>query len=228
MAINGEKTQSYIFGPFRFDLEERTLLRDGRFIPLQPKITETLFVLLQNAGHLVDKEQFLRSVWPDAFVEEANLNRNIFVLRKILGQWNGGREYIETVPKRGYRFVAPVETLPASQHETTGTIRPSFSVPIEPRKETSHRVRLLVPLTFGLATLAIGGTLIFWSKISNSFPKIVGAKQITNDGLPKTSGPASDGNRIYFGEFSGGRNILKDVSRTGGETEEIQTSVPDP
>jgi hypothetical protein len=67
-----------------------------------------LLLLVQNAGHLVDKDDLIKRVWPDAFVEEGNLNKNIFLLRKVLGQQDGGLEYIETVPKCGYRFAAPV------------------------------------------------------------------------------------------------------------------------
>src|SRR5713226_5803562 len=106
--MNRQAKHFYTFGPFRFDPEERLLLRDGKPVPLAPKVMETLLLLVQNAGHLVDKDDLMKRVWPDAFVEEGNLNKNIFVLRKLLGVWDGGREYIETVPKRGYRFVAPV------------------------------------------------------------------------------------------------------------------------
>jgi eukaryotic-like serine/threonine-protein kinase len=98
----------YAFGPFRLDSEKRVLVRDGTPVPLAPKAAEALLVLVQNAGRLMDKDDLMRRVWPDAFVEEGNLNKNIFFLRKVLGQWDGGREYIETIPKRGYRFVAPV------------------------------------------------------------------------------------------------------------------------
>jgi len=106
--MNRERKHFYAFGPFRLAPEERLLLRDGRPVPLAPKVTETLLLLIQNAGHLVDKDELMKRVWPDAFVEEGNLTKNIFLLRKVLGQWNGGLEYIETVPKRGYRFVASV------------------------------------------------------------------------------------------------------------------------
>src|SRR5580700_3257248 len=98
----------YAFGPYRLNSEKRVLVRDGAPVPLTPKATEILLVLVEQAGHLVDKDSLINRVWPDAFVEEGNLNKNIFFLRKALGEWDGGREYIETVPKRGYRFVAPV------------------------------------------------------------------------------------------------------------------------
>ena len=98
----------YEFGPFRLDPEERLLSRDSQHVPLPPKVIETLLALVESRGHLVDKDALMKRVWPDAFVEEGNLNKNVFLLRKTLGQWDGGLEYIETVPRRGYRFVAPV------------------------------------------------------------------------------------------------------------------------
>src|SRR5690242_2113517 len=113
--MNRQTKHLYIFGPFRFDPEERLLLRDGKPVPLAPKVGEPLFLLLQNAGHLVDKDELMKQVWPDAFVEEGNLNKNVFVLRKTLGQGDGGREYIETIPKRGYRFVAAVDQVVGDQ-----------------------------------------------------------------------------------------------------------------
>ncbi|HET6177869.1 MAG TPA: protein kinase [Candidatus Sulfotelmatobacter sp.] len=103
-----QRKHFYAFGPFRLDFDKRVLVRDGVAVPLAPKVTEILLVLVEQAGHLVDKDTLIKRVWPDAFVEEGNLNKNIFFLRKALGTWEGGREYIETVPKRGYRFVAPV------------------------------------------------------------------------------------------------------------------------
>src|SRR6516165_2568842 len=113
----------YAFGPFRLDSEKRVLVRDGTPVPLAPKAAEALLVLVQSAGHLVDKDELMKRVWPDAFVEEGNLNKNIFFLRKVLGEWDGGREYIETVPKRGYRFVAPVREVTHAE----GTPRPQAS-----------------------------------------------------------------------------------------------------
>ena len=99
----------YKFGPFHLDLSEHTLLRDDDPVPLTPKVFEVLRVLVQNAGHLVEKERLLKEVWPDSFVEEGALNRSVSLLRKALGESPDGRDYIRTVPTRGYRFVAPVE-----------------------------------------------------------------------------------------------------------------------
>ena len=133
MSLQGK--HFYAFGPFRLDSEKRILVRDGVPVPLGPKVGETLLVLVESAGHLVDKDELIQRVWPDAFVEEGNLNKNIFVLRKLLGQWNGGREYIETVPKRGYRFVAPVEEV---THAEVATLLPSSAGANLVGKKISH------------------------------------------------------------------------------------------
>jgi len=104
------KTQHlYGFGPYRLDAEERVLLRDGQPITLPPKDLETLLVLVENAGHIVEKEEILEKVWPGVFIEEGNLSRRIFNLRQVLGDSPDGRNYIETIPRRGYRFVAAVQ-----------------------------------------------------------------------------------------------------------------------
>ena len=103
-----EPKHFYVFGPFALDTEERVLRRDSQPIALTPKAVETLLVLLKTPGRLVRKDELMKKVWPDAFVEEGNLAKNIFTLRKVLGECRPGEEYIQTVPKRGYRFSAPV------------------------------------------------------------------------------------------------------------------------
>ena len=95
------------FGPFRFDERDRLLLLEGQVIPLTPKAADTLYVLITQSGHVVDREDLLKTVWPDTFVEESSLTRNISQLRKALGE-DEAHPYIETIPKRGYRFVAEV------------------------------------------------------------------------------------------------------------------------
>jgi Tol biopolymer transport system component/DNA-binding winged helix-turn-helix (wHTH) protein len=100
---------SYEFGPFRLDVSERVLLREGRPVALTPKAIETLLVLVRNSGHIVDKDDLMKEVWPDVFVEEASLARNVSVLRKILRKNASKNQYIETIPKRGYRFTADVK-----------------------------------------------------------------------------------------------------------------------
>lgn len=98
----------YEFGPFRFDSTQHLLFRKNEVISLPPKSLETLLVLVENHGQLVEKEDLMKAVWPDTFVEEANLTVHVSALRKVLHDEANGSSYIETVPRRGYRFVAPV------------------------------------------------------------------------------------------------------------------------
>ena len=96
------------FGPFSLDRVERVLRREGQPVPLRPKDFDMLVVLVENSGRIVEKEELLKQVWPDTFVEEGNLSHHIFTLRKALGEGDEESRFIETVPRRGYRFVAPV------------------------------------------------------------------------------------------------------------------------
>lgn len=104
----GSTKISYEFGSFRMDIAERQLWKGGELIPLAPKAFDTLAVLIRKSGQLVTKDELFRDVWQDAFVEESNLSNNIYTLRKVLGHDAGGRGYIETVPRHGYRFTADV------------------------------------------------------------------------------------------------------------------------
>ena len=100
---------AYRFGPFHLDGRERRLSRGGELIPLRLKVFDTLLVLVENAGRLVTKQELLDAVWPETTVEENNLNHNVSVLRKALGEKATSQQYIETVPRVGYRFAAPVD-----------------------------------------------------------------------------------------------------------------------
>ena len=106
--MNTNPKHFYDFGPFRLDESERVLLRGEDVVPLTPKAFEILLVLVGSSGHVLTKEQLMKRVWPDSFVEEANLSHNIYKLREALGEGRNGEKYIETLPRRGYRFVAKV------------------------------------------------------------------------------------------------------------------------
>ncbi|MCM3871320.1 MAG: tetratricopeptide repeat protein [Pyrinomonadaceae bacterium] len=95
----------YEFGPFSLDTRERVLLRDGLPLQIKPKVYETLLALVSQSGHLIDKEELMKRVWPDVVVEENNLSGNIFALRRAFAE----HQYIETVARRGYRFTADVK-----------------------------------------------------------------------------------------------------------------------
>jgi len=117
---------SYEFGPFRLDAGEYVLMREGRVIPLSPKLFETLLVLVENSGHVVDKDELYKRVWQEVIVEETNLTKNISILRKILSEGDGETSFIETVPKRGYRFVAPVRK--SSDEDSENGSKPVLSL----------------------------------------------------------------------------------------------------
>jgi len=99
----------YEFGPFRVDPQEYLLWRDTEVVPLTPKLFDILLIFLQNSGRMLSKEEFHNLVWPDTAVEDGSLTRNISSLRKALGESRGEHQYIETIPRRGYRFVASVK-----------------------------------------------------------------------------------------------------------------------
>ena len=99
----------YRFGEFTLDTDQRVLLREGKPLPLAPKLLETLLILVENGGRIVKKEELMNQLWPDSFVEESNLTYSIGQLRKTLGDHSRRPVYIETIPRRGYRFIANIE-----------------------------------------------------------------------------------------------------------------------
>ena len=99
--------QLYKFGQFCLDVSERVLIRDGRVVPLSPKVFDTLLVLIENRGRILGKDELMQTIWSDTVVEESNLTHNISQIRRSLGDG----EYIETIPRRGYRFVSEVQTV---------------------------------------------------------------------------------------------------------------------
>ena len=107
-SANPPDKRVYEFDSFVLDEKEKVLLRDGERVPLTPKALEMLIVLVSNAGLVLEKEELMEIVWPDTFVEEANLAVNISMLRRALGEMPGGGQYIGTLPRRGYRFAASV------------------------------------------------------------------------------------------------------------------------
>src|SRR5437773_9760060 len=164
MGVPLKAKHLYGFGSYQLDAVERVLLRDGQPVIVPPKDLETLLVMVERAGHIVEKEELLEKVWPGVFVEEGNLARHIFNLRQVLGDTPDGRKYIETIPKRGYRFVAAVhedQEPPAAHPAVPQTSEPA--PPAVPAPLVQKRNFWLWPIT--LSVLAAAGILIgrhFW------------------------------------------------------------------
>src|SRR5262245_27117190 len=110
-AMPRSEKRFYEFGSFRLDLNVRVLLRDSDIVQLTPKAFDTLLALVRRGGELVERRELLKTVLTDVCVEENNLNSNIFMLRRALGEDGDGQNYISTIPRRGYRFAAKVREI---------------------------------------------------------------------------------------------------------------------
>jgi eukaryotic-like serine/threonine-protein kinase len=145
----------YEFGPFRVDPQKEILLRDGDPVPLTPKTFQILLVLVRHSREVVTKDDLMRAVWPDTFVEETNLTRNIFTLRKALGESPQDHQYILTVPGRGYRFAESVRLVPEQEVSIVAANHTRVQVEIEQTKPWGRRwiwiVAVLVVLTAAAA-----------------------------------------------------------------------------
>ncbi len=145
---------------------ERVLLRDGQPVTLPPKDLETLLVLVERAGHIVEKEELLEKVWPGVFIEEGNLARHIFNLRQVLGDREEGRAYIETIPRRGYRFIASVAKLgpPMVSQGATGEAQPLGPLP-------RQQIRFCV---------TGDGVRLAWASVGSGYPLVKAANWLNH------------------------------------------------
>ena len=168
-AADRNKHEIYEFGPFRLEPAERKLLRGCEVVALTPKVFDMLVMLVRNNGHLLEKDELIQLLWPDSFVEEGNLSNNVFMLRKALGN---DHEYIETVPRRGYRFVGAVRQFPGAEKSPSeprefGSAGPADRRPVGPvpvgALTTVPRPRRRLAMIAGttLVILAIGAA-VWW------------------------------------------------------------------
>src|SRR5580700_1232715 len=160
---NHEAKELYEFGPFRVDAEKETLLRAGEPVPLTPKTFQILLVLVRRNKELVTKDELMKAVWPDTFVEEANLSRNIFMLRKVLGESPEDHRYVLTVPGRGYRFAEDVRLVPEA--EVSIVAASHFKVQIQV-KETRLWALWISTAVIVLFAIAFGAWRIFLHRTS--------------------------------------------------------------
>ena len=152
-SMSHEAKELYEFGPFRIDPDKETLLRGGEPVPLTPKTFQILLVLVRHSKEVVTKDELMKMVWPDTFVEEANLSRNIFMLRKALGETAQDR-YIVTVPGRGYRLAENVHLVPGEELTIVAASHSRLQVDVTETKPW----RWAAPAVVVLLTAAAGAT----------------------------------------------------------------------
>ena len=170
-------TRFYSFGPFQLDLEAQVLLRDGQTLPLKPKVFDVLAVLVANSGRVVYKDELMKQVWADSIVEEGNLTVSIFEIRRALGGNSVGHKYIETIARRGYRFVGRVTeatTLSALQHKKSrgaGSAQTHMSGAVDGRSRASKGTIAVLPFkSIGATTneyLGLGMADALITRLSN-------------------------------------------------------------
>ena len=131
---------SYRFGEFTLDADQRVLLRQGKPLLLAPKVLETLMTLVQNSGRIIEKLELMTRVWPDTFVEESNLTYTIVQLRKTLGDDARHPRYIETIPKRGYRFIADVEEVLSDMEIVSNELERRVQTPVVESQDAANPI----------------------------------------------------------------------------------------
>lgn len=179
--MNRRSLHFYDFGPFRLNVTDRLLLRDAELVPLTPKVFDTLLVFVENPGHVLEKNELIQHLWPDSFVEESSLTQNISLLRRALADGDNSIVYIETIPKRGYRFVAEVKEITESPEEETVAAIPETVHPI--RRRTIYIATVSGAVAFGLL-ITLGVWLRSRSRDQRFTPRTVAVLPFKTIGNP--------------------------------------------
>jgi DNA-binding winged helix-turn-helix (wHTH) protein len=209
------------FGVFEFDPQVRELTKHGVRLKLQEQPIQILAALLEQAGQIVPREDLQRRLWPGGtFVDyEQSLNKAVNKLREALGDSAAKPIYIETLARRGYRFVAPVKVDRPSSETTQAALPSALQLAPAPQRRT----RLTWAAVAGACAAGVG-TALLWLTRPPPPPRVTGTTQITNDGRPKTSPLLTDGARLFFnvafGDYEGYQ-----VSVKGGEPVALSLSV---
>lgn len=222
MALTYEVRSVYRFGVFELDAYTGELRRNGLKLKLQDQPCQVLLKLLEHAGHTVTREQLQSALWhDDTFVDfETGLNTIIKRLRETLGDSAENPSFIETVPKKGYRFIAPVTPPDSREESVANKADPARRVPF--RRVFQASVLVIV------AAVSVGFAWRRWNAAASAPPRVLDFAQLTSDGNAKNGRLLSDGSRIYFSEILPVGRILAQVSAKGGETMTIPTNVSDP
>ena len=221
------------FGAYEADLDSGELRKNGHRLKLSGQPFQVLAILLERPGEVVTREELQQRLWPDTFVDvDHNLNTAINKIREVLGDSAETPRFVETLPRRGYRFIAPLNgagagMLPAPDLEGVA----KHQIKVSGRQGHPVAKRTLHYVVLGLGVLALI-TAVTWWRGSGRLPQITRSSQITADGQGKSSGYASeppaplvsDGARLYFVEGPVGSKHLVQVSAEGGETSAFPTS----
>ncbi len=219
----------YQFGPFTLDPVNRLLMQEDKPVTLPPRVIDTLLLLVENAGRVLTKEELLAAVWPDCFVEEGNLSQAVFQLRKALGESGSKQQYIETIPKRGYRFVAELRVVTAADEPqalaatdaplpaTNGTVAHFVPAPV---RDTPAKVNFISGkkrLAAMLAVLALVLAVFGFFRFKNKLPFFRSAKpsfaelrftKLTTSGTASLPALSPDGKYVAYVNMMHGQQSL--------------------
>jgi Tol biopolymer transport system component/DNA-binding winged helix-turn-helix (wHTH) protein len=218
------------FGLFELDLEARELRKSGVRIKLHEQPFQILAMLLERPGEIVTREELQKRLWPEnTFVDfDLSLNSAVKKLRQALSDDSDNPRFVETLYRRGYRFIGPVNGAANFSAEKIGLVQsrptalPSEPFPNQPAFPPPTQKRR--SLVYGSVTLLlILVAVVVYRLIPSQLPRVLGFTQITHDSLSKKGGIFSDGERLYFDELQGDRFVTSQVSVAGGETSTLPT-----
>ena len=208
--------QIFEFGEFRLDTSRRLLSKNGEVVPLTHKAFETLALLVENRGRTVEKDELLREIWPDTFVEEGSLARNISVLRKALGEGPSDHQYIQTIPKQGYRFVAAIREViqPASAELFQSDPPDAAATDLPSRERQSVEARNYMPYAIAagvIAALLVTGIALYFSMSptpTQPAKTAMNVTRFTSTGKAMDAAISPDGKYVVYVINEGGKQSL--------------------
>ena len=248
--MDGKSKVAYGFGDYLLEVSERRLWKEKELIPLTPKAFETLVVLVSNKGRVVEKDTLLDKVWADTFVEEGTLAQNILTLRKALGHFENGRQFIETVPRVGYRFINDVKEIVSDDEivilehhiktQITAEHQSISSSDLEKHARTKtlvskgieyfrrHKILAAVQLAVVMAVfIGIAGALRFFWQPQNSFTERfnkIEVSRLTSEGNIIRSAISPDGKYLAFVKADGDEQSIFTKQINGNSPIEILPS----
>src|SRR5437867_3221431 len=209
----------YEFGPFRLDTYRGVLLREGEIVDVTPKVVDLLQVLVENNGQIVPREELLSEVWPDAVVDEANINRTVSMLRRALAE--AGIDCVETIPKRGYRFTGEVREIDPGTVTVDRVTRAEVTI----KEESESRWLWILGVVALVVTLAVGAIYQFSRRTATAptYPLRLTNNRASDD-LPSWS---PDGSRIAFTSNREGKSAIYVMHRDGSGVKRLTQSADD-